>query len=224
MFAALSFISALLSTVTLIEAKPTRRDDAFCTQLLTSCVNAGSNAVSDPWSIPACIYGATCFGGSRPVDGFLAAVAASKNVAAKASLDVPRVTVAVCALCRHLSSISMLRSRVRSSTKSAPMRKLSPSKILLTESTVLYLKPMGHTQMSPLSFLPSSVLLFGRPSAMALVFPSKISPITFNFQPPSTLMGAPQRRHRTYPYPCQLARSILSPVQQQRLLPFPYPP
>ncbi|KJA16918.1 hypothetical protein HYPSUDRAFT_57929 [Hypholoma sublateritium FD-334 SS-4] len=91
----LAFVAAVLSVVSFTEAIPTRRDDAFCVQLLTSCVNAGSNAISDPWSIPACIYGATCFGGSHPIDGFLAAVAASQNATAKASLNVPRVTVAV---------------------------------------------------------------------------------------------------------------------------------
>lgn len=110
MFTPFAFVAAVLSVVSLTEATPTRRDDAFCAQLLTSCVNAGPNAISNPWSIPACIYGATCFGGSRPVDNFLAAVAASRNVAAKASLNVPRVTVAVRLSCYYPLLVLILKS------------------------------------------------------------------------------------------------------------------
>ncbi|KJA19842.1 hypothetical protein HYPSUDRAFT_204272 [Hypholoma sublateritium FD-334 SS-4] len=97
MFTPLAIVAAVLSVVSFTEATPTRRDDsdAFCTQLFTDCVNVGPSVVSNPWNTPACIYGATCFGGQRPVDDFLASVASSLNTTFEASLDVPRVSSAV---------------------------------------------------------------------------------------------------------------------------------
>ncbi len=71
---------------------------AFCQQLFIDRVNVGPSVVSNPWATPACIYGATCFGGSRPVDDFLASVASTLNTTFEASLDVPRVSSAVCAI------------------------------------------------------------------------------------------------------------------------------
>ncbi|PPQ92553.1 hypothetical protein CVT25_010386 [Psilocybe cyanescens] len=84
-----------LSTFPFIVATPTRRATTFCEQLVVSCAASGTQAISDPWSIPACIYGATCFGGSRPVDAFLLAIATERNQpdSAKASLNVPGLTL-----------------------------------------------------------------------------------------------------------------------------------
>lgn len=88
---------AALSALPSVVASPTRRATTFCEQLVVSCAAAGPQAITDPWTIPSCIYGATCFGGSRPVDAFLVAIATERNEpsSAKASLDVPVLTLEV---------------------------------------------------------------------------------------------------------------------------------
>lgn len=140
MFAPLAIFAAVLSVVSLAEATPTRRDDsnAFCTQLFTDCVNVGPNVVSNPWDTPACIYGATCFGGQRPVDDFLASVASSLNTTFEASLDVPRVSSAVRTIQSYISCVQIHTQFLnRCSTRSAPMGRSSHSKTTLTAFSVL---------------------------------------------------------------------------------------
>jgi hypothetical protein len=101
-----TFATIVLSIALATEASPVPQvggilspipasDSGYCKQLLNTCA-ASPNALSNPWSVKACLFGAACFGGQRPVDGFLSAVAAAKNAtSAPASHDVPRVSQTV---------------------------------------------------------------------------------------------------------------------------------
>ncbi|KAF5310850.1 hypothetical protein D9619_008000 [Psilocybe cf. subviscida] len=101
---AVTFATIVLSLALAAEASPihadlspSRRasDNGYCKQLLNTCA-ASPNALSNPWSVKACLFGASCFGGQRPVDNFLAAVASAKNASsAPASHNVPRVSQTV---------------------------------------------------------------------------------------------------------------------------------
>ncbi|VDB99960.1 unnamed protein product [Peniophora sp. CBMAI 1063] len=70
--------------------------DATCQKMFTTCVAQVDLNVQNPWGVEACILGATCFGGQRPVDGFLSAVYSAKNptsiVAAPTSINEPRLS------------------------------------------------------------------------------------------------------------------------------------
>ena len=63
--------------------------------MFTTCVSQVDQNVANPWGVEACVLGATCFGGQRPVDGFLSAVYSAKNptstVAAPTSINAPRL-------------------------------------------------------------------------------------------------------------------------------------
>ncbi|KAF5310785.1 hypothetical protein D9619_007995 [Psilocybe cf. subviscida] len=101
---AVTFATIVLSLALATEASPvhaainpSRRasDNGYCKQLLNICA-ASPNALSNPWSVKACLFGAGCFGGQRPVDGFLVAVAAAKHASsAPASHNVPHISQAV---------------------------------------------------------------------------------------------------------------------------------
>ncbi|KAF5309257.1 hypothetical protein D9619_012698 [Psilocybe cf. subviscida] len=97
---ALNFaLVALATAVSVVQASPTltarQSDNGYCSQLLTICA-AAPNTLTNPWSSKACIFGATCFGGQRPVDGFLSALAGAKNTSsALASVNAPRVSQSV---------------------------------------------------------------------------------------------------------------------------------
>ena len=190
MFTPIAIVAGILSVVSLIGATPTRRDvsDAFCQQLFTDCVNVGPNVVSNPWATPACIYGATCFGGSRPVDDFLASVASSLNTTFEASLDVPRVSSAVRVIVIPFDHRTQILNRYL--TKSARTGKLSHSKTTSTEFSVPWPPPTGHSLMLLSSFHPTNESLFGRTSATPTVFHSKTSPIISNSLPQSALLDA----------------------------------
>ncbi|KAH9474800.1 hypothetical protein JR316_0013265 [Psilocybe cubensis] len=90
-FFTITFLSLALSA----SASPARRTTTFCEQLVVSCAAAGPQSITNPWTIPACIFGATCFGGSSPVDAFLIAVATERGdpSSAHASLSLPVLTV-----------------------------------------------------------------------------------------------------------------------------------
>ncbi|KAF5321453.1 hypothetical protein D9619_001294 [Psilocybe cf. subviscida] len=94
-----AFTAVLVSFLTLsAQASPSlsgrQSDNGYCNQLLTTCA-ASPKAASNPWSVRACVFGATCFNGQHPVDDFLSALAAKKGVAVPASANLPRVSQAV---------------------------------------------------------------------------------------------------------------------------------
>jgi hypothetical protein len=76
---------------------PTISSDATCQKMYTTCIAQVDQNVANPWAVEACVLGATCFGGQRPVDGFLATVKSFKNPngATPASLTVPRVSTSL---------------------------------------------------------------------------------------------------------------------------------
>jgi Fe-S-cluster-containing dehydrogenase component len=47
--------------------------------MYTTCIDRVDQNVTNPWAVEACVLGATCFGGKRPVDDFLASVYSYKN-------------------------------------------------------------------------------------------------------------------------------------------------
>ena len=66
--------------------------------MFTTCIAYSDQKVTNPWAIESCLLGATCFGGQRPVDDFLAAVYSAKNPSSNAypaSLNEPRVSSAL---------------------------------------------------------------------------------------------------------------------------------
>jgi hypothetical protein len=73
-------------------APPSRRqseDNGSCQAVQKTCAKSVKSDLSNAWNIKACVLGATCFGGHRPVDGFLAAVYSQKGgkgTAPKASI------------------------------------------------------------------------------------------------------------------------------------------
>ena len=81
-------------------AAPSKRqsaDNGSCRALQTTCAASVKSDLSDAWNHKACLFGATCFGGQQPVDGFLAAVYADRGFSGTApkSVDLPRVTTSV---------------------------------------------------------------------------------------------------------------------------------
>ncbi|KZV59156.1 hypothetical protein PENSPDRAFT_552652, partial [Peniophora sp. CONT] len=96
LFSSLLLLSAAFSAY----AAPSKRqteDNGSCQALQTTCAASVKADLSDAWNIKACVFGATCFGGQRPVDGFLAAVHSDKSASgsAPASVNLPRVTTAL---------------------------------------------------------------------------------------------------------------------------------
>ena len=94
--AATLFLSLALSAY----AAPSKRqseDNGSCQALQTECAATVKSDLSDAWNIKACVFGASCFGGQHPVDGFLAAVWADRGESgsAPASVNLPRVTSSV---------------------------------------------------------------------------------------------------------------------------------
>ncbi|KZV63270.1 hypothetical protein PENSPDRAFT_738893 [Peniophora sp. CONT] len=90
----------LLSVAFSAYAAPSKRqseDNGSCQALQTTCAASVKPDLSDAWNIKACVFGATCFGGQRPVDGFLAAVHSDRGLSgpAPASVNLPRVTTAL---------------------------------------------------------------------------------------------------------------------------------
>lgn len=114
-------------------AAPSRRqsaDNGSCRALETICAGSVKSDLSDAWNIKACVFGASCFGGQHPVDGFLAAVWADRGEsgAAPASVNLPRVTGPVSAT--HNDSIRNVLRRFSSSSILSPrMERPSPSRI-----------------------------------------------------------------------------------------------
>ncbi|VDB90084.1 unnamed protein product [Peniophora sp. CBMAI 1063] len=81
-------------------AAPSKRqsaDNGSCRALQTTCAGSVKSDLSDAWNIKACVFGATCFGGQHPVDGFLAAVYADRGLSGTApqSVNLPRVTTSL---------------------------------------------------------------------------------------------------------------------------------
>ncbi|KZV71767.1 hypothetical protein PENSPDRAFT_577135 [Peniophora sp. CONT] len=75
---------------------PVISSDASCQKMFTTCIAQVDPKVSNPWSVEACVLGATCFGGQRPVDGFLSAVSGVKGVSpAPASVNEPRLSTSL---------------------------------------------------------------------------------------------------------------------------------
>lgn len=66
--------------------------------MFTTCIDQVDQKVADPWAVEACVIGATCFGGQRPVDDFLAAVYAVKTGSSStppASVNEPRLSTSL---------------------------------------------------------------------------------------------------------------------------------
>jgi hypothetical protein len=90
----------LLSLAAYASAAPSlkRQDNGSCQALQNTCVNEVRTDLNNVWSVKACVMGATCFGGQRPVDGFLSAVHSATGGAGSAptGLTAPRMPAAVC--------------------------------------------------------------------------------------------------------------------------------
>jgi hypothetical protein len=114
MFPTLSlFVTASLYLLAVVDAAPpTKRqatgDNGACQQLVSTCAKAVDPSLSNAFAIQSCVFAATCFGGKRPVDNFLASVYATKNPTGTTppqSVNLARVTSTVCfALCFHPSA------------------------------------------------------------------------------------------------------------------------
>jgi len=75
-----SVSSTACSSATTSSAAPTQTvsSDATCQKMFTQCVEEVDSAVDNIFSIKPCVLGATCFGGQRPVSGFVATVYGQK--------------------------------------------------------------------------------------------------------------------------------------------------
>ncbi|VDB99961.1 unnamed protein product [Peniophora sp. CBMAI 1063] len=91
------FVLSLAASALAAPSKRQSEDNGSCRALQTECAATVKSDLSDAWNIKACIFGATCFGGQRPVDGFLAAVYADRGLSgtAPASVNLPRVTTSL---------------------------------------------------------------------------------------------------------------------------------
>jgi hypothetical protein len=79
-----SVSSSACSSTTPSSAAPTPTtpivsSDATCQKMFTQCVGEVDSAVDNIFAIKSCVLGATCFGGQRPVSGFVAAVYGQKH-------------------------------------------------------------------------------------------------------------------------------------------------
>ena len=66
--------------------------------MFTTCISQVDQKVANPWSVEACVLGATCFGGQHPVDGFLSTVYGVKNPGssgAPALVNEPRLSTSL---------------------------------------------------------------------------------------------------------------------------------
>ena len=73
-------------------------DNGSCKALQATCTAHVKSDLSNVFALKECVVGASCFGGHRPVDDFLAAVYSSKHGgqgAAPSSVNLPRVTTSV---------------------------------------------------------------------------------------------------------------------------------
>jgi hypothetical protein len=96
------FATASLYFFALADAAPSKRqsDNGACAQLAATCASEVNNSLSNVFSIGACVFAATCFGGQHQVDDFLATLFANKNGGANAgtppqSVNLPRVPSSV---------------------------------------------------------------------------------------------------------------------------------
>jgi hypothetical protein len=71
--------SSTTSSTTPAPTTPVVSSDATCQKMFTQCVSEVDSAVDNIFSLKSCVLGATCFGGQRPVSGFVAAVYGQKN-------------------------------------------------------------------------------------------------------------------------------------------------
>ena len=100
MIAATTLLLSLAFSVYAAPHKRQSEDNGSCQALQTECAATVKSDLSDAWNIKACVFGASCFGGQHPVDGFLAAVWADRGEAGSApkSVNLPRVTSSVSTL------------------------------------------------------------------------------------------------------------------------------
>ncbi|EIM91609.1 uncharacterized protein STEHIDRAFT_108126 [Stereum hirsutum FP-91666 SS1] len=99
MFSTKAFITFLTASATFasaasLSALKRDADNGSCAQLERICVGEVSTQTLDLWAHNACLFGASCFGGQVPVDGFVASAWSSDggNGTAPASLNLTRVT------------------------------------------------------------------------------------------------------------------------------------
>lgn len=100
MLARLSIIltAALAVLATPLSSRQATGDNGACHQQLLTCASSVDTAdLSNAWSIESCVFGATCVGGQRPVDNFLAELwtQVGGTGTAPSSVNLPRVTTAV---------------------------------------------------------------------------------------------------------------------------------
>jgi hypothetical protein len=102
MFNTLFFTTSLLLAASVTASPLWSRagvDNGSCQQLQHICEQSVNQEVTNAWSHEACLLGASCFGGQRPVDGFLASVFDAKNspnaTNSPTSLKEPRVPQSV---------------------------------------------------------------------------------------------------------------------------------
>jgi len=69
----------LASVLYAATASAASSDNGACAQMKSICEKAIDDNATNPWSVEACLYGASCFAGSKPVDAFLTAVYEAKN-------------------------------------------------------------------------------------------------------------------------------------------------
>lgn len=99
MFSTKAFITFLTASATFasaasLSALKRDADNGSCAQLERICVGEVSTQTLDLWAHNACLFGASCFGGQVPVDGFVASAWSSDggNGTAPAILNLTRVT------------------------------------------------------------------------------------------------------------------------------------
>lgn len=69
----------LASVLYAATASAASSDNGACAQMKSICEKAIDDNATNPWSVEACMFGASCFAGSKPVDAFLTAVYEAKN-------------------------------------------------------------------------------------------------------------------------------------------------
>ena len=135
----------LLSLALSAYAAPSKRqseDNGSCQALQTECASSVKSDLSDAWNIKACVFGASCFGGQHPVDGFLAAVWADRGESGSAptSVSLPRVTSSV----STASCSSMLGVLTCSHSFSTLSRRTERQLASKTSSTATTRKSLSH--------------------------------------------------------------------------------
>lgn len=89
--------TAIASSQAVVVKRQSSGDNGSCQALFNTCAARVDHSLSNVFAIESCLLGASCFGGQRPVDDFLAALYGSLNGTGTppASVNLARVPTSV---------------------------------------------------------------------------------------------------------------------------------